>query len=119
MQPKKASILRSTFPKLYFFKKPEASIYPDTTGTIKELAAFWYNFTYIEVPPSLQTLIRNEARQFQQQMASHLILRLALHHVFFVHVICSVILTDTYSILYEYIILYFYLMYFIIVLILY
>ena len=40
----------------------EASIYPDTTGTIKELAAFWYNFTYIEVPPSLQSLIRNEAR---------------------------------------------------------
>jgi len=39
----------------------QASIYPDTTGTIKELAAFWYNFTYIEVPPSLQTLIRNDS----------------------------------------------------------
>ena len=37
----------------------EASILPDTTGTIKELVAFWYNFTYIEVPPSLTYITRN------------------------------------------------------------
>jgi len=64
MQPKKAFCV--VLETAVLLKKNEASIYPDTTGTIKELAAFWYNFTYIEVPPSLQTLIRNEARQFQQ-----------------------------------------------------
>eukprot|EP00435_Cladocopium_sp_Y103_P051836 s422_g16.t1 len=31
----------------------QASIYPDTTGTIKELVAFWFNFTYVEEPPTL------------------------------------------------------------------
>ncbi|CAJ1436471.1 unnamed protein product [Effrenium voratum] len=38
-----------------------ASILPDTTGTIKELVAFWYNFTYIEVPPSLTYITRNDS----------------------------------------------------------
>eukprot|EP00439_Symbiodinium_sp_Y106_P020295 s4454_g2.t1 len=39
----------------------QASILPDTTGTIKELVAFWYNFTYIEIPPALSYITRNDA----------------------------------------------------------
>eukprot|EP00435_Cladocopium_sp_Y103_P052998 s422_g16.t2 len=38
----------------------QASIYPDTTGTIKELVAFWFNFTYVEEPPTLSSIIRND-----------------------------------------------------------
>lgn len=37
-----------------------ASIWPDTTGTPKDLVAFWYNFTYIEVPPALISIIRDD-----------------------------------------------------------
>ncbi|CAE7260459.1 mhkC, partial [Symbiodinium sp. CCMP2456] len=39
----------------------QASILPDTTGTIKELVAFWYNFTYIEIPPALSYITRNDS----------------------------------------------------------
>ncbi len=81
----------------------EASIYPDTTGTIKELAAFWYNFTYIEVPPSLQSLIRNEARLHKTSFFLYKLL-----HIININTCNMFIHIDTYNI-YIYICVYIYL----------
>ncbi|CAK8992032.1 unnamed protein product [Durusdinium trenchii] len=46
---------------LYNVTFDEASIWPDTTGTKKNMTAFWYNFTYIEIPPELVSITRNDS----------------------------------------------------------
>ena len=74
----------------------EASIYPDTTGTIKELAAFWYNFTYIEVPPSLQSLIRNEARLHKTKQVEYDRFYIYIVHVININTCNMFIHIDTY-----------------------
>ena len=55
---------------IYNVSFEQASIWPDSTGTKKELVAFWYSFTYVEVPPSLEEITRDDTKTTDTSVGS-------------------------------------------------